>query len=38
VWSQTLAPILGEAKSGAAEEELAGRAGSLVNEAILVAE
>jgi hypothetical protein len=38
VLSQTLAPILEEAKSGAAEEELAGRAGSLVNEAILVAE
>jgi len=38
VWSQTLAPILEDAKSGAAEEEVAGRAGALMNEAILVAE
>jgi adenylate cyclase len=38
VWSQTLAPILEESKSGAAEDELAGRAGSLANEAILVTE
>jgi adenylate cyclase len=38
VWSQTLAPILEDAKSGAAEEELAGRAASLMKEAILVVE
>ena len=34
VWSQTLAPILEDPKSGAAEEELAGRAGSLMQGAI----
>ena len=38
IWSQTLAPILEDAKSGAAEEELAGRAASLMDDAILVAE
>ena len=38
VWSQTLSPILEEAKSGAAEDELAGRAGSLMNETIMVGE
>jgi TolB-like protein len=34
VWSQTLAPILEDPKSGAAEEEIAGRAGSLMQDAI----
>jgi class 3 adenylate cyclase/TolB-like protein len=34
LWSQTLAPILEDPKSGAAEEELAGRAGSLIKSAI----
>jgi adenylate cyclase len=34
VWSQTLAPILEDPKSGAAEEEIAGRAGSLMQSAI----
>jgi adenylate cyclase len=34
VWSQTLAPILEDPKSGAAEEEIAGRAGSLMKGAI----
>jgi adenylate cyclase len=34
VWSQTLAPILEDPKSGAAEEELAGRAGALIKSAI----
>jgi hypothetical protein len=38
VWSQTLAPILEDPKSGAAEEELAGRAGSLMQDAIFNAE
>jgi class 3 adenylate cyclase/TolB-like protein len=38
VWSQTLAPILEDPKSGAAEEELAGRAGSLMQSAIFNAE
>ena len=38
IWSQTLAPILEDPKSGASEEELAGRAASLMKEAILVAE
>jgi TolB-like protein len=38
IWSQTLAPILEDPKSGASEEELAGRAAALMKEAILVAE
>ena len=38
VWSQTLAPILEDPKSGAAEEEIAGRAGSLIKSAIFDAE
>ena len=38
IWSQTLAPVLEDPKSGASEEELAGRAASLMKEAILVAE
>ena len=38
IWSQTLAPVLEDLKSAAAEEELAGRAASLMKEAILVAE
>jgi len=38
VWSQTLIPILEDPKSGAAEEELAGRAGSLMQDAILNSE
>jgi adenylate cyclase len=38
VWSQTLAPILEDPKSGAAEEEIAGRAGWLMQGAILNAE
>jgi adenylate cyclase len=36
--SQTLAPILEDPKSGAAEEEIAGRAGSLMQDAIFNAE
>jgi hypothetical protein len=35
LWSQTLAPILEDPKSSAAEEELAGRAGWLIKRAIL---
>jgi TolB-like protein len=38
VWSQTLAPILEDPKSAAAEEELAGRAGSLMQSAVFDAE
>ena len=38
LWSQTLAPILEDPKSSAAEEELAGRAGSLMKGAIFNAE
>jgi class 3 adenylate cyclase/TolB-like protein/tetratricopeptide (TPR) repeat protein len=38
VWSQTLAPLLEDPKSGAAEEELAGRAASLMQSAIFNAE
>jgi TolB-like protein len=38
VWSQTLAPILEDPKSAAAEEELAGRAGSLMQGAIFNAD
>ena len=34
VWSQTLAPIIEDPKSGAAEEEIAGRAGALMQSAI----
>jgi adenylate cyclase len=38
VWSQTLAPILEDRKSAPAEEELAGRAGALMQDGILLAE
>jgi adenylate cyclase len=38
LWSQTLAPILEDPKAGAAEEEIAGRAGSLMETAIFNAE
>jgi class 3 adenylate cyclase/TolB-like protein len=38
VWSQTLAPILEDPKSAAAEEELAGRAGSLIKRPIFETE
>jgi class 3 adenylate cyclase/TolB-like protein len=38
IWSQTLTPILEDPKSGAAEEELAGRAGSLMQDGIFNAE
>jgi adenylate cyclase len=38
VWSQTLAPILEDPKSAAAEEEIAGRAGSLMQDGIFNAE
>ena len=38
VWSQTLTPILEDPKSGAGEEEIAGRAGSLMQGAIFNAE
>jgi adenylate cyclase len=34
IWSQTLAPILEDPKSGSAEEEIAGRAGSLMQGTI----
>jgi adenylate cyclase len=34
LWSQTLAPILEDPKSGAAEEEIAGRAGWIMQSAI----
>jgi adenylate cyclase len=34
VWSKTLAPILEDPKSGAAEEEIAGSAGSLMQSAV----
>ncbi len=38
VWSQTLTPILEDPKSAAAEEELAGRAGALMQDGIFLAE
>ncbi len=38
LWSQTLAPILEDPKSGAGEEEIAGRAGALMQREILNAE
>src|SRR5271165_2825926 len=38
VWAQTLAPILEDPKSAAAEEELAGRAGALIQDGIFLAE
>jgi TolB-like protein len=38
VWSRTLTPILEDPKSGAAEEEIAGSAGSLMKTAIYYAE
>jgi adenylate cyclase len=38
VWSQTLTPILEDPKSGAGEEEIAGRAGALMQSAIFNAE
>jgi adenylate cyclase len=38
IWSQTLAPILEDPKSAAAEEELAGRAGALTQGGIFLAE